>query len=322
MALTKVKSSMLDTGIADNSTDTAMTIHSSGDITLASTGSIVVPVGTTAQRPANTAGSLRYNSTTGGFEGYSTEWGSIGGTSDEYISATPTISSSEANKITVTNHSDYTNVTYKVYQGSTLFPYLQEGGDITLQPTTAGSVSVTVVATEVGVGKLFSSNSSALTVTLELKSARYWRLTGWVVQGSIGLRVGHFNMYTGTDGIGGTVTSTSQYSANREGGSTTAANASSTALNSNWYDDTPYLGATDWIMIDATSTVDINSIKIGFAGNATYFGASKMILERSDDNSTWTEVAIFGTGGVTGSSAVLVSARSAIQTINRTAEWN
>jgi len=313
---------MLDTGIADNSTDTAMTIHSSGDITLASTGSIVVPVGTTAQRPANTAGSLRYNSTTGGFEGYSTEWGSIGGTSDEYISATPTISSSEANKITVTNHSDYTNVTYKVYQGSTLFPYLQEGGDITLQPTTAGSVSVTVVATEVGVGKLFSSNSSALTVTLELKSARYWRLTGWVVQGSIGLRVGHFNMYTGTDGIGGTVTSTSQYSANREGGSTTAANASSTALNSNWYDDTPYLGATDWIMIDATSTVDINSIKIGFAGNATYFGASKMILERSDDNSTWTEVAIFGTGGVTGSSAVLVSARSAIQTINRTAEWN
>ena len=44
------------------------------------TGSIKVPVGTTAQRNASpTAGDFRYNSTTGDFEGYTDEWGAIAG---------------------------------------------------------------------------------------------------------------------------------------------------------------------------------------------------------------------------------------------------
>ena len=43
------------------------------------TGGIKVPVGTTAQRPTNAAGQFRYNSTEGKFEGYTTEWGEIGG---------------------------------------------------------------------------------------------------------------------------------------------------------------------------------------------------------------------------------------------------
>jgi hypothetical protein len=43
------------------------------------TGSIKVPVGTTAQRPTGVAGDFRYNSTLGQFEGYSDSWGEIGG---------------------------------------------------------------------------------------------------------------------------------------------------------------------------------------------------------------------------------------------------
>ena len=44
------------------------------------TGSIKVPVGTTAQRNGSpTAGDFRYNTTEGKFEGYTTEWGEIGG---------------------------------------------------------------------------------------------------------------------------------------------------------------------------------------------------------------------------------------------------
>ena len=43
------------------------------------TGSLKVPVGTTAERPTGVAGDFRYNSTTGGFEGYTTEWGAIAG---------------------------------------------------------------------------------------------------------------------------------------------------------------------------------------------------------------------------------------------------
>jgi hypothetical protein len=46
---------------------------------ISGTGSLKIPVGTTAQRSGSpTAGDLRYNSTTGGFEGYSTSWGELG----------------------------------------------------------------------------------------------------------------------------------------------------------------------------------------------------------------------------------------------------
>jgi len=51
----------------------------SGNVTLSGTGSIKVPAGTTAERPSATAGMLRYNSDDGAFEGYTSEWGSIGG---------------------------------------------------------------------------------------------------------------------------------------------------------------------------------------------------------------------------------------------------
>ena len=47
--------------------------------TMGTTGALKLPVGTTAQRPTASAGQFRYNSTTGKFEGYTTEWGEIGG---------------------------------------------------------------------------------------------------------------------------------------------------------------------------------------------------------------------------------------------------
>ena len=43
-------------------------------------GAVVLPAGTTAQRPSGTSGSIRYNTSTGQFEGYTASaWGSIGG---------------------------------------------------------------------------------------------------------------------------------------------------------------------------------------------------------------------------------------------------
>ena len=45
----------------------------------ANTDAIHVPVGTTAQRPSGAAGQFRYNTTTGNFEGYTSEWGAIAG---------------------------------------------------------------------------------------------------------------------------------------------------------------------------------------------------------------------------------------------------
>jgi hypothetical protein len=49
------------------------------DIKSTGTGGIKVPVGTTAQQPANEAGYIRYNSQIAKFEGYGSSWGLLGG---------------------------------------------------------------------------------------------------------------------------------------------------------------------------------------------------------------------------------------------------
>lgn len=54
-------------------------INSNGDVKCNGTGALAVPAGTTAQRPSAVVGQIRYNSTTGGFEGYNgSSWGTIG----------------------------------------------------------------------------------------------------------------------------------------------------------------------------------------------------------------------------------------------------
>jgi len=56
------------------------TLTMTGDGTFSGTGQVKVPAGTTGQRSGSpAAGMMRYNSTTGTFEGYTTAWGSIGG---------------------------------------------------------------------------------------------------------------------------------------------------------------------------------------------------------------------------------------------------
>ena len=42
------------------------------------TGALKIPVGTTAQRVTASAGDMRYNSTLAAFEGYTSEWASLG----------------------------------------------------------------------------------------------------------------------------------------------------------------------------------------------------------------------------------------------------
>lgn len=52
----------------------------SGLVTISGTSAIGVPVGTTGERPTAATGQFRFNTSTGGFEGYNgTAWGSIGG---------------------------------------------------------------------------------------------------------------------------------------------------------------------------------------------------------------------------------------------------
>jgi len=77
-------------GIYTNNT-VRMTIQAAGNVgvgtaspavkfAISSTDALLIPVGTTGERPTGATGYLRYNTTTGGFEGHNgTSWGSIGG---------------------------------------------------------------------------------------------------------------------------------------------------------------------------------------------------------------------------------------------------
>jgi hypothetical protein len=57
------------------------TLAASGNVSMTSTGFMLIPAGTTGQRPVSPAnGYMRYNTTTSQFEGYQGgAWGSIGG---------------------------------------------------------------------------------------------------------------------------------------------------------------------------------------------------------------------------------------------------
>ena len=56
------------------------TLSATGTVTFTGTGAAKLNVGTTAQRPTAVTGLVRYNTTTGKFEGYgATAWGALGG---------------------------------------------------------------------------------------------------------------------------------------------------------------------------------------------------------------------------------------------------
>ena len=75
-----------------------------------------------------------------------------------YKSTPPTVSSSEVNKITVTNHSSYASPVYIVKLGDAVISHVIASNVITLvNLSTVGTNTVTVTASESGAGKLFSA---------------------------------------------------------------------------------------------------------------------------------------------------------------------
>ena len=129
------------------------------------TGSAYLPAGTTAQRPGTpAAGYIRYNSTTGKFEGFGSAWGNIGG--GAAIGDTPPANPGAGDLWW--NSADGRMYVYYTDANSSQWVDLSAGGAGQYLPLTGGAVTGNVTVTgNVGIGtttpdrKLVVSGASA-----------------------------------------------------------------------------------------------------------------------------------------------------------------
>jgi hypothetical protein len=258
------------------------------DLTLTGTGAVKMPTGTTAQRPTGVAGQLRYNSTTGGFEGYTDAWGSVGSDITAYITTTPTLSSSANNEITVTNHSAYTSPTYIVTIGETVLVTSASGGTITIEGNyeTTGSTAVSVQAEEDG--KLRSAKEE-VNVTLNVVY-RYYRLTGMV--GGAYPMIVRFILYKQANGSSPLTLPDEAFFASVNYGSVYGPwRANSTSTTQGWW-NRGGTKADEWLQIDTGVSMSINSVGIQTNANNTY-GLYSTEIEASNDSITWTNLTTY-----------------------------
>ena len=141
------------------------------------TGSIKVPVGTTAQRNGSPAdGDIRYNSTINSFEGYgNSAWGGLGGGTEIDVS----VSSTSATNLTTFAHASYRSASIRVQivQGSAYqvgrYLLIHDGTTVTVVEESAiatgsmlGTITAAIVSTNVVVYVNMGSSSSATVTTI------------------------------------------------------------------------------------------------------------------------------------------------------------
>ena len=140
-----------------------------GIATFATTSHIRIPVGTTGQRPGTAvAGDFRYNTTEGEFEGYTSEWGSIGGGAKETDTS---VSSTSATAVYTVAHASYRSASLilQITQGSAY----QSGRYMVIHDgTTATIVEEAAIATGSMLGTFTADiNGSNLRVLVNMGSA-------------------------------------------------------------------------------------------------------------------------------------------------------
>ena len=140
-----------------------------GIATFATTSHIRIPVGTTGQRPGTAvAGDFRYNTTEGEFEGYTTEWGSIGGGAKETDTS---VSSTSATAVYTVAHASYRSASLilQITQGSAY----QSGRYMVIHDgTTATIVEEAAIATGSMLGTFTADiNGSNLRVLVNMGSS-------------------------------------------------------------------------------------------------------------------------------------------------------
>lgn len=147
---------------------------------LAATGTsaVQVSVGTTAQRPANGAGQFRYNSTLGKFEGYTDEWGEIGGGAAELLLNQFTGNGSTTAFTMSSSPIEASTMVYidGVYQNKTAYSIANDVITFSAAPATSAAIEVTaftvapVVAPTTFSLSQFTGNGSTTAFTLSSQS--------------------------------------------------------------------------------------------------------------------------------------------------------
>jgi hypothetical protein len=166
VAALTITSATINGGAINNSTIGATTaaaatvtsLTSTGDGSFTGTGQVKLPSGTTAERSGSpSAGMIRYNSTTAGFEGYTNTWGAIGGGSAAAGSTT---------QIQYNNAGAFGASASLTFASSVLTaPYVSASGGFHLNALTVGtSYSIPSGSSASSVGPLTFSAGVAITV--------------------------------------------------------------------------------------------------------------------------------------------------------------
>jgi hypothetical protein len=134
--------------------------------------------GTTAQRPTGVAGMFRYNTTDGQFEGYTTEWGSIGGgAADLRLNSFTGNGSTTAYTLSTSPIEDNTFVYIDgVYQNKTGYAIVDNVLTFSSAPPNSSAIEITAAtvapvtaSTEFKLSQ-FTGNGSTLAYTLSAQS--------------------------------------------------------------------------------------------------------------------------------------------------------
>ena len=255
------------------------------------TGALKIPVGTTAQRVTASAGDMRYNSTLAAFEGYTTEWASLGGVGSEYISATPTLSSSVVNLIVIGNYSSYISPTFITKIGSTVIPHTNNAGNLAIVPDPAvfsGTQTVSVEAFDLG--KLYSA-SATVSVVLPTLTARYWRLTNQVQGGNAPPIYAAWQLYSSLNGGGTKRGSASAITTSYSYSSYNPQNMYAGTGTINWrLASHPGTLASHWAQYDLGSEQEVLSIKWSNYSTTTTYFATSFTIQNSNNGTNWVDI--------------------------------
>jgi hypothetical protein len=216
-----------------------------------------------------------------------------GGVGPEYISATPTLSSSVVNQIVIGNYSSYVSPTFITKVGSTLIQNTDNAGTLTLAAPLSLGGTQTVSVEAVYAGKLYSA-SATVSVVLPSLTARYWRLTNQVPANSASSQPPTYfvwQLFPSLNGGGTKRGSASALSTSFNQSGRVIGNLYTGSGTYNWY-PYGYTGAPAdlWAQYDLGSSQEVLSMQWNNTSNTSSYYATSFTIQNSDDGTNWVDM--------------------------------